>query len=127
VTNCWISRRIKWQKIEDVSEEGSASIISVNLIMEALRSFEMSVLTGVRRRHTPEDGMFHDRSENLVHLSNFFPSGGKQSDNLQRRKATPSTRSSLCFLLASFRHRHCVPPKLRKASAKGKNRKELNV
>jgi hypothetical protein len=47
----------------DVSEELSASIIRVTLILvalmiEALRSFQTSALTRGTRRNIPEDGIF---------------------------------------------------------------------
>jgi hypothetical protein len=50
--------------ITDVSEELSASIL-VTLMMEALSSSEMSVLTRATRRNVPEDGVLHShRREN---------------------------------------------------------------
>jgi hypothetical protein len=37
--------------------------ILVTLVMEALRSSEMSVLTGATRRYIPENGILHELSE----------------------------------------------------------------
>jgi tRNA C32,U32 (ribose-2'-O)-methylase TrmJ len=62
----------------DVSEERRASIIRVTannvvsssqivaLMMEALHSFETSVLTRARRRNIPEDGTFHSHRRETV-------------------------------------------------------------
>jgi hypothetical protein len=41
----------------DVSEECIASIISFTFIMEAIFSFETSVLRRATRRHLPQDGI----------------------------------------------------------------------
>jgi hypothetical protein len=50
-----------WQIRTDVSEGRIASLITVTLMMKAIRLSETSVLTRARRRNIPEVGTLHSR------------------------------------------------------------------
>jgi hypothetical protein len=49
--------------------------------MEAIRSFETSVLTSATRRYMPEDGILHSpRRENLNSYMDLFPTSGDERE-----------------------------------------------